>query len=166
MFRGGVGNDGAVQFLAVSAALAHLEKHDGICAVGNRLIALQAHDAGTLEGVVRLPVLRGRGLFHQEERFFRDRTHQVVGHGCSGCRLIPGGISIPGDDVQSICPFAVIQRRVESHHVGRDRDARRRGADRVGFKPAALEEAVRHETPVVEGNGLEGAPPVGEHLAS
>ena len=166
MLRGGMGNDGAVQFLAVSAALAHLEKHDRICAVGNRLIALQAHDAGTLEGVVRLPVLCGRGLLHQQERFSADRTHQIVGHGRPGCRLIPGGIGIPGDDVQSVCPFAVIKRGIESHHVGRDRDAGRGGADRVGFKPAALKEAVRHETPVVEGNGLEGAPPVGEHLAS
>ena len=109
-----------MEFLTAANASAQLEKLNGISAMRNGLVALCTHLSRTLEGIIRLPVLLAWSLFHQHKRLILQSAHQVMAHGSIAPRCIVARIIVPGNDVELLCPFEIVESLVGSHQVGCD----------------------------------------------
>lgn len=161
----GVGNHRAVELLAGALGAAQLEELDSVAAVGDGLVALGAHLARPLQGVVPLPVLLAGGLLHEHEGLVFQAAHQVVAHGNHAPGGVVGGIAIPGDDVHLLGPLEVIQALVGAHEVCGDGGLLVVLLDGVPLHFKVLQEAVGHEPAVINGDARKGGLLVADALA-
>ena len=113
----------AVEHLRAAPALAPLEIHHALAAVGHRLQRGQQVHAGALELVDGLPVHQGGGGFHQQEGLILVGAHQVVVHGELGGRghvvaAVPGGVAVPGHHVHALRQVEIVVVPEALHQVG------------------------------------------------
>ena len=158
----GMAHDRAVILLGRAARLPPLEVHHRVGAVGDRLVALQAHHARALERVVRRPLHLAGRLLHQQPRLpALQAAHQIVAEGHLAGVLGPLRVGVPGDHVEVRRPGEVVERLVGAHHVGGDRHLRRHRAQDLRLGLVALQLHVGHEAPVIEHLALDALSPSG-----
>ena len=117
---------------------------------------MRAHLAGTLERIVRLPVLLARRLLHEHKGLVFEAAHQIVTHGGQAPGRVVGGIVVPRDDVHLLGPAEIIEPLVGSHQVCGNGDVRVEGADDVALHLVIFQQAVGHKAAVINGNAREG----------
>ena len=119
--------------------------------------------SGLFETADRLPVYSAGDAFHQKEGLLFDASHQVMrsrslngGIAFVGGIPVPDGVIVPGDDVEDIPEFKVVQPVIEAHEVCRDRDIRTAGADGSLFPGAEVHGAVGNKTAPVQHQSVNG----------
>ena len=75
-----------------------------------------------LKFIDRFPVRCRRAGFHKKERSFLDTAHQIMLHSCINCCdilffFVPSWIVIPGDNIENIFKFLIIQAVKIIHQI-------------------------------------------------
>ena len=170
VFRACVLDHRTVELLAAAFGAPQLEELDGVRPVGQRLYALGPHLAGSLQGVIGLPVLLAGGLLHQHEGLALQGAHQVVAHGGQAPGRIVGGVVIPRNNIHLLRPAEVIQPLVGAHQVGGDGSGGVAFPDGVPLHGEVAQQTVGHEATVINGHtgkaGLVGWNTVTQRIGS
>ena len=140
----------AVKFFAAAAALAPLEILHGIRSMCDGLDGCQFVLARRFQAVDGPPVdLTGR-IFHHQEGCPLHTAHQVVrhgrvdGHGDIAARVrAPGGVIVPGNDVEDVFEFRVVEAIIKAHQIGGDGQIAAARAHGGLFPGAEIHRAVR-----------------------
>ena len=141
-----------------------LEKLNTIGSVSNGLVTLCPHLPRTFQGIIRLPVLLARSLFHQKKRSILQSAHEIMAHGSQAPRRIVSRIVIPGNDVHFFCPFEIIQFFIRPHKVGGNNRFFIIFSDRITLIHVILQHAVRIEPLIVDGHAGKGTSSIPEAL--
>ena len=115
-----------VELFGSPLTLAELEVQNTVRTVSNCLQRSCQKHSRFLKFIDRFPVGCRRAGFHQKERCFLDTAHQVMLH-ChiNSCNIffffVPSRIVIPGDNIENIFEFLIIQAVIIIHQVCRYR---------------------------------------------
>ncbi|MMZ62789.1 hypothetical protein D1872_250100 [compost metagenome] len=148
-------HDRPVKFLAGAAAFAPLKILDRIRSMSHRLQGGELMHPRLFQFRYALPIGHTGRAFHQQERRFFDRSHQIVIHGGIHGNLdvrffVPGRIIVPGHDIYRILELEVVESVVVVHEIGRRRKFRAVRLHCGDFMLHEIQGLIRHKPPPIQ----------------
>ena len=140
-----------VEFLWSTLTLTELEIQNTVWTVSNCLKRSSQKHSRFLKFIDRFPVRCRRAGFHKNERSLLDAAHQVMLHRrINGCDIffffVPSRIVIPGDNIENIFEFLIIQAVIIIHQVCRYRQFWTALTDCIYFIFDKVDRLVCHKT--------------------
>src|SRR5690606_8517693 len=151
---GHVRHERTVELLRAGLRRTPLEEQDPIGPARDRLQTVKPHEAGALWAVHRPPVHRAGRLLHQDPGTIGSQgTGDVVAdrRPVTSVRLVERiRIAVPRGEIHLTRPLEVVERTVEGHEVGGDRDVWRHLPKDRGLHAVALEKRIAREASEIE----------------